>query len=353
MIGPQARVLEGDRAGVALAARVVRDEAHRAGAIERADRDDVVELGRADLLERLAHALRLELEDADRVAAGEHLVGLCVVERDRRHVDLDVARALDDRHRVLDHVEVAKAQEVHLQEADLLDRAHRVLGHDLVLALRPPALAVRAVGAAVLGELKRHDLVERAVRDHHRGGVDRVVADDAFEALRDVHDPLRVRAGVDLAAQVGVRLQALLEAGAAAHDRLGDELCEAVARAVVVAEDPRCVAGCGARSHLAEGDDLRDGLAAVLLLDVADHALAPADREVDVDVRHGLSRRVEEALEEEVVGERVEVRDVEAVGDDRACRRAAARARRRPRCSSRMRRSPRRSGSTTRSPCRR
>ena len=45
------------------------------------------------------------------------------------------ARALDDVDRVLDHVEVAEAEEVHLQQPDLLDRAHRVLGHDLVLAL--------------------------------------------------------------------------------------------------------------------------------------------------------------------------------------------------------------------------
>ena len=93
-------------------------------------------------LQRLAHALRLELEDADRVAAREHLVGLRVVEGDRLHLDLDASRAPDDVHGVLDHVEVAQPEEVHLQQADLLDRAHRVLGHDLVLALRLAPLAV-------------------------------------------------------------------------------------------------------------------------------------------------------------------------------------------------------------------
>ena len=191
----QALVLVGDRGRVALAARVVGDEAHRAGPVERADRDDVVELGRPDLLQRLAHALGLELEDADRVAAGEHLVGLRVVERDRLHVDLVPARALDDLDRVLDHVEVAQAEEVHLQQADLLDRPHRVLGDDLVLAL---GLAVpvpfAGAGATILGELQRDDLVQRAVGDHHRRGVDRVVADDPLEALGDVDDPARRRA---------------------------------------------------------------------------------------------------------------------------------------------------------------
>ena len=115
--------------------------------------------------------------------------------------------------------------------------------------------------------------------------------------------------GVVGLAQVLAVLEALVEARAAAHDRLRDQLGDAVAGAVVEAEHAGGVAGRGARRHLAEGDDLRDRLAAVLLGDVADHALAAADREVDVDVRHRLAGRVEEALEEQVVGERVEVGD--------------------------------------------
>src|SRR5581483_9718215 len=65
---------------------------------------------------------------------------------------------------------------------------------------------------------------------------------------------------------------------------------------------------------------------AVLLAHVVDHALPPLDREVDVDVGHRLAARVEESLEEKVVADRVEVRDLEAVGDEAPGRRAAARA---------------------------
>ena len=49
MIGAQALVGELDRLRVALAARVGRDLVHRARAVERDERDEVVELGRADL----------------------------------------------------------------------------------------------------------------------------------------------------------------------------------------------------------------------------------------------------------------------------------------------------------------
>ena len=61
----------------------------------------------------------------------------------------------------------------------------------------------------------------------------------------------------------------------------------------------------------------------VLVGHVADHAVAPLHREVDVDVRHRDALGVQEALEQQVVRERVDVGDLQRVGDDRAGRRAA------------------------------
>ncbi len=80
------------------------------------------------------------------------------------------------------------------------------------------------------------------------------------------------------------------------------------------------------RLHRPERDDLRDVLAAVLPRDVLDDLAAPPLAEVDVDVgqRHALG--VEEALEDEVEVDRIDVGDAQAVGDEAAGRRAAARA---------------------------
>ena len=77
----------------------------------------------------------------------------------------------------------------------------------------------------------------------------------------------------------------------------------------------------------AEGDDLRDAVGAVLLAHVADHLVAALEAEVDVDVGHRPALGVQEALEEQVVLDRVEVGDAERPGDQAAGRRAAARAR--------------------------
>ena len=120
--------------------------------------------------------------------------------------------------------------------------------------------------------------------------------------------------------------QAFLEARRAAHDRIRDQLGQPIADPVIVTEHPRGVTGGGAREHLAEGDDLGDRLLAVLLGDVADHALATAHREVHVDIRHRHALGVEEPLEQQVVAQRIDVGDLQAVGDDRAGRRTTARA---------------------------
>ena len=89
------------------------------------------------------------------------------------------------------------------------------------------------------------------------------------------------------------------------------------------------------RLHRPERDDLRDVLAAVLPRDVLDDFAAAPLAEVDVDVgqRHALG--VEEALEDEVEVERIDVGDPQAVRDEAARRRSAARAR--PECPARAR----------------
>src|SRR5581483_4549748 len=63
---------------------------------------------------------------------------------------------------------------------------------------------------------------------------------------------------------------------------------------------------------------------AVLLVDVLDDLLAVAGGDVEIDVRHGAAVLGEEALEEEVVRDGIDLGDVEHVRDDRVGRGAAS-----------------------------
>src|SRR5436190_10468206 len=186
------RVDVGDLLLAVLAARVDRDVLHRARPVERDERDQILEDGRLDLLERLAHARRLELEDAGRVALREHPVDLLVVERQLRPVDA----VADELLCALEDVEVAEAEEVHLQEAERLDVAAVELRNDFL------------VGSLLL---ERDVLRQRPVADHHAGGVDRVRADEPFERLGEIDNLARCWVRVVLRFQLLTGLEARAE----------------------------------------------------------------------------------------------------------------------------------------------
>ena len=95
------------------------------------------------------------------------------------------------------------------------------------------------------------------------------------------------------------------------------QLGYAVDLAVRHAEHPADIAQHGTRLQCAEGDDLSDPVAAVFLLDVADHLVAPVLAEIDVEIRHRHALGVEKPLEQQAKALRVEIGDGQGPGDDR------------------------------------
>ena len=118
-------------------------------------------------------------------------------------------------------------------------------------------------------------------------------------------------------------------------ERRRDLLGDAVDVGVRHVERAADVAHHGLRLHRPEGDDLRDVLAAVLARDVVDHLAAAPLAEVHVDVGHRDALGVEEALEDEIEVDRIDVGDAHAPRDERSGGRSAARAR--PECPPRAR----------------
>ncbi len=80
--------------------------------------------------------------------------------------------------------------------------------------------------------------------------------------------------------------------------------------------------------HGAEGDDLRNIFAAVFLRDVINHFAAAPHAEINIDIRHGDALGIQEALKNQVVLQRIDVRDAQRVAHQAAGRRTAARAHR-------------------------
>ncbi len=291
-----------------LVAGVLRDELHGAGAVQGDQSDEVVQPGGLDLAQRFAHAARFELEHPLGVPLGQHAVGGGVVERDGLDVEVRLPARADDRDGAVDDVQVAQAEEVHLEQAELLHVGHGHLGDHL--------------GVALLHEGQM--VGERALGDDHAGGVDGVLADEALERPGHVDDLADHVFGVVGLAKVALRVgQAGLEGDV---EHLGHQLGDAVGLAVGDVHDPGGVADGLPGLDGAERGDLRHPVAPVLVGHVLDHLLPAAHREVDVDVGHADAVGVEEALEQQVVADGVEIGDAQQVGDQGAGGRAPARA---------------------------
>ena len=134
------------------------------------------------------------------------------------------------------------------------------------------------------------------------------VAREALESARQIDELADLRIAGVQAPELLFLLERLVERDA---DLERHELRDLVDVAVVVAEHAAHVADHRLRRERAVGDDLRDALAAVLVGDVLDDAVAALHAEVDVEVRHRDALGIQEALEQQVVLDRVQVRDAE------------------------------------------
>ena len=129
-----------------------------------------------------------------------------------------------------------------------------------------------------------------------------------------LHRALQMRVGK---VEPGVLRALLLELGVhAAPDGRGERGGDVFAKPHHLAD----LADRRARAVMDHGRGDAGAVAAVFLVDVLDHLLAPLMLEIDVDVGRLLALLGDEALEQQVAGRRVDRGDAEAIAD-RAVRR--------------------------------
>ncbi len=296
----------------------VRVHAHRTRAVQREDCRDVLEVVGLHEAKKGPHRTAVELEHPEGVAAGEQLVRCPVVEVELLEDEGLTAVGFDVVERIVDDREVAKPQEVHLDQAERLTRRVVELRDDL---------------AVLLTAHDRDDVDERFARHDDTGCVHTPLALQVLEAHRRVEDRLGFLVGLDESA----KLPRLLVAGVIlvehvgqrhvlAHDRRRHGLGEALAHAEGESEHATGILQGLLRLDRAVRHDLRHPVVAVLLGDVLDDFTAATVIEVDIEVGHRDAVGIEEPLEDEAVLQGVEVGDAHGIGSHRTRARSTARA---------------------------
>ena len=224
----------------------------------------------------------------------EKLVGLRVVERDFRPLDLAPVQFAYRPAALVNDRERGESEEVHLEHAGLLKVGHLELRREFLL----------------LTQRHRHKLFERLGAYDDARGVNRRVARAAFEPLGDVYNLANLRVRLERLFEFRHRLKRLVNRDVAPAYGRRDELGDLLNVGVRHVERAAHVLDGGLRGHRAEGDYLADGVATVELRDMVDYFGATVDAEVYVYVGHRDALRVEEALEEKIILKRINVRDL-------------------------------------------
>ena len=300
-----------DRLWIGLPFDVVRDELHGAGPVEGVQGDQVLDVVRVGLAQDVLHAAGLELEHHHRVAGLQHPEGVLVLEADPVHVERGVL-LVDQVDAVADQRQRLQSQEVHLHQTAVLDVVLVVLGG------LPPGLRID----------EQRDVVDQlGLPDHQAAGMGAGVADHPLQLAGDgeEHGLVAAPCGQVLLhlRQLRVHAEGLLEG--LQLRVVADEFGDLVGLVIGDVQHPGHVLDRGLGLQGAERGDLRHVVLAVVLGDVVDDVLPELEVEVHVEVRHGDALGIEEPLEQQRVLHRVDVGDVDAVGDDRAGARAASR----------------------------
>ena len=278
------------------------DHFHGPGAVQRIERDEVFEPFRTQLAQLCLHPAALKLEYSVSARFGEQGIDLGVVERQHLKVQLDPFFFVDALHGLVQHGQRGKGQEIHLQQADSFQIFHAVLRRDFVL--------VRLVQGNNLDQWFRGD--------DDAGRVRGSVTGQPFQPLCDLDEPRDLRI-FHLLAQPRFLFDCLVNCD---FQVVGDQLRNTVHVPVRNVQRSADVPHDAFGSHSSEGDDLAHIVTAVFPAHVVQDLGAPVHAEIHVDVGRRDSFRVEKAFEEEVILERVDIGDPQAVSHQAADHRA-------------------------------
>ena len=332
----------------------VRDVVHRARPVKGVHRDKVLETLRTQPLKPGLHALGLELEDAVRVTVAVEFVSRLVVNRDRLDVDVRTKAQLNVVQTFVDYGQGVESQEVHLQHADFLDVVAVVLRSPDIL---PRFLVHRKADRNIVGQVAssddrgagvHSDLTDASLQltgifqnpPHLLCSIFQLFLElrhktvavlEGYLYIRVLHAPLiglldrflltRIVRIINLdilfhhleswlqIIQIRIEEIFLLHLFTEAVRHHSGQAVGLIDRQVM---DSRHVLDGSLGEHRAEGDDPGDVILSVGVLDI--FMRQGQILEIDIYIRHRDSVRIQETLEQELVLDRIQVGDSQAIG---------------------------------------
>ncbi len=272
---------------------VARNRIHRAGAKQRDDRDEVLKVIRLELRQHALHAGGFKLKHTVAVALRQHSVNRRLIQRNRLDIKRRVRRLADHTTGVVNDRQVSQTQKIHFEKPQLLQRRHGIL--------RRHRIAVEA---------QRHILRNRIGGNDDSGGMSRSVARHTLHLFRHIDQSPDLIVGIVQLLQAMRLRQCLIQR----HIQLPRHLlCHRVAHRIRQAERPCHVTNGGPRRQRTEGHDLRHVIGTVPANDILDDLLTLFVAKINIKVRHADAFGVEEPLKQQLIPDRIDPGNTDAI----------------------------------------
>ena len=245
------------------------------------------------LLHKALHAAALDLEYAVRLSGTDIVHHGLIIVIDLLHIQRRVFFSCH-LNRILNHSQSPESQEIHLQKSQFLQRGHCKLGGDCT---------VRRPG-------KRNIFIHRLLTDHDSRRVHRAVAGKSFQTLRHINQILHLLIVFICSPQLRILLQGLVDRNIKLlRNHLGDAVHKGIWQ---IHHTPHIPDNASCRQRT-ESHDLHDSVLAVFAHNIIDYFLSSLETEVNVDIRHGHTLRIQESFKKKLIPDRIDGSDFQAV----------------------------------------
>ena len=155
---------------------IVRVDAHRTWTVERDDSGDVLEGIRSHRTKERTHRSTIELKDSKSLPSSKEFESLPIIEVRGRECHFLALVPPDICEAIIDHREIAQAEEIHLEQASGFTGTHVELGDD------------RAISIAAMD---RDDIDQRVTAEDDASGMYAPLALETLETSCGINDLLR------------------------------------------------------------------------------------------------------------------------------------------------------------------
>ena len=284
---------------------------NRSRPVQRIQRRQVFNRIRLIPPQHISHPVRFELEHARRQSAMKYLpIRLFIFQRYLIQHHL-LAFLRQQLQRVVQNRQRRQPEKIHLQEAHLLDRHHVERGHNFV----------------VLRLVQRHQFDQWPRRNHHPRRMHARIPNQPFELPRRVHQLPHLPVFLVRLPQCHRLFQRIVQLDV---QRRRHHLRNPVHVGVRHVHRASHIFNRRFRRHRPKRDDLRHILAPVFLRHIFDHFPAPVHAEIDVDIRHRNPLRIQKPLKQQLMLQRIDIRNSQRIRHQRARRRSPPRPHRNP-----------------------